>query len=134
MSDKLMLAGNEPDIYLSLVTFNREAKRYLSRSINLITTTSFWVYSPELHAFGPGKFVGFKDMDFELYENAPVISKSSGVRFDGHITKVKIEEILERTFKPDDILTGHLLHWAAPISLQATARVTRSKWQFVSLS
>ena len=80
---ELYLVESADEIRQSLENFGAEASRHPELARSLIAQTTYWVYDPAAKAFGPSKFVGFRDMDFSRYEIARS-GGAAGAPFDGH--------------------------------------------------
>lgn len=96
--------------------------------------TTYWVYDEEHDRFGPSKFVGYEDMDFELYD-AALRGAITGARFDGNVAHHAIEHLTKQAFSADTKLAGKLMNWAERMfGPDVFAGVEGSKWQFLRLS
>jgi 5-methylcytosine-specific restriction enzyme A len=131
MPHTLELVNSASDIKTSLQTFNTDALAHRDRVKNILATIRYWVHSE--NSFGPAKFVGFRDMDFDTYETA-LSGEQSGDDFDGHRTRVAIEETLGVEFVRRPELDSMLEEWAAGLVGEAAfGGANRSKWMFVEL-
>jgi hypothetical protein len=130
--NRLVLIENAQEIQRSLETFNREAgnnqRRFskLVRNLNQIN----WVYDARSQTFGPSKFMGFKNMNYTLYDWA--LSPECKERFHGSDTKRAIENVL-RHFGSNPNLVRRLIDWAELISPRVTNNIITSQWLFVIL-
>ena len=101
----LELVDTSSDIKTSLQNFNTDALAHRDRVKTILASTRYWVHSD--NSFGPAKFVGFREMDFDTYETA-LAAEMDGDDFDGHRTGVAIEEALGVEFvqrpEPDSTL------------------------------
>lgn len=128
----LKLVRDKASISESLITFNQEAPLHYERAKRLMRQTSYWVYYPKMQMFGPGKFVGFKGMNFTHYGNA-IKGNFWGDPFDGHRTRRAIEAVLG-PFSHSDSLAAQLIQWANwLLGVGVLDNLKESKWQFVSL-
>lgn len=62
---KLRTVEQPAEIRAVLQTFNAGARDAAARSLRILAQTSYWVFDPESRMFGPSKFVGYADMNFE---------------------------------------------------------------------
>ena len=96
--------------------------------------TSFWVYDPVTRRFGPGKFVGYRGMSFELYEDG-VAGNATGAPFDGHLSRTRVARVLANDFVRDPALAAELRKWAASIGGSGSLDgVDSGKWVFARLA
>jgi hypothetical protein len=91
--------------------FNNEAVENGERTRRLVTGTTYWVYDSNTENFGPSKFVGFADMNFEKYEVA-ISGNWTGAQFNGAFTRERIEKVLGKPYQQNDSLEEKLLDWA----------------------
>lgn len=121
------------EIRAALMAFNAEAHTAMARAWSILRRTSYWIYDPEARKFGPGKFVGYAGMDYELYERA-YAGRIGGAKFDGHVTKEALERALKTTFQSNAALADRFLQWGTALfGAGAFEGVDTSKWQFVTL-
>lgn len=112
--------------------FNIEFAANESRARSLATQTTFWVYDPSTQQFGPGKFVGYKRMNFVRYE-AAIKQEISGDRFDGAVTRNAIEEVVGK-FEESSVLQENLnSRMNSAFGNSITAGVNKKKWQFATI-
>lgn len=129
---ELVLNTNEEGIRDAVAEFNVSAASNISRVRSLISTTEYWVLDESTARFGPGKFVGFHGMTFELYDQAHQ-GQTSGARFDGHVTKVAIEQVLGAFIKDNHLLIP-LEAWIESVTGRAlNSTVDRAKWWFTRI-
>jgi len=57
------------------------------------------VHDTNSDAFGPGKFLGYRGMDFAIYAEARA-GNSVGAKFDGHLSRVAIEAVADDRVEP----------------------------------
>jgi hypothetical protein len=118
------------DILRSLNTFNEEAGKHSDLARSLLVTTSYWVYDPAQKRFGPSKFVGFKDMDFERYAAARK-GWSTRVRFHGRRVWKANERVLG-SYGLDSELGRELVIWAGHLLWHGVCNtIDKRKWKFV---
>src|SRR5262249_1594943 len=98
------------EVGTSLANFNRQAGGNPDRARTVLRQTTYWGVPPSSGMFGPGKFVGYADMDFEGYERANA-GNSKGAPFDGHVTKEAVEYALSAELRPDPELHELLRRW-----------------------
>ena len=128
----LKLIQNKLDLLSSLEVFNNQAKQYKELAIGLLRKTEYWVYDPNTKNFGPSKFIAFNNMDFFNYAQA-VKKNYTGARFNGTVTRQKIEKILG-PYKENDALTQELEVWGKNLfGAGIFKNIMTEKWRFVSL-
>jgi hypothetical protein len=121
------------EVGTSLANFNRQASVNPDRARSVLRQTTYWVFHPNTGMFGPGKFVGYADMDFEGYERANA-GHSEGARFDGHVSKEAVEYALSAEFGPDPELHEPLRRWGTQLlGPDGFGNANPAKWQFVVL-
>jgi hypothetical protein len=129
----LVLCQSDEEILRSLQTFNRGVSSFRERARDVSRATQYWVWDPSTDDFGPGKFVGYQQMSFPLYERARD-GTAGGARFDGHLTQNAIRRALNAEFAPSESLALRLKQWAArTLGPDALDGVNEEKWQFVCL-
>ena len=99
----------------SLNNFNREAPQFRDFALRLVRERfHYWVYDPSSEAFGPNKFVGFRNMTFSKYQRALKISamKFDRSRFNGSRTRQAIRKALGADYEADRELWEALEKWA----------------------
>src|ERR1700683_914195 len=110
MAVDLIFVESIDEIAQSLDNFAAGALSHPELARSLIGQTSFWVYDPAAKTFGPSKFVGFRDMDFAKYE----VARQGGYigdRFDGHLTRARIEQVLNAVYVSNPALVVALRRW-----------------------
>ena len=117
----------------SVRAFMDESSGSQARALNLVRQTQYWVYDVEEGMFGPGKFVGYSEMDFGKYERA-VKDQATGARFDGAVTRMAIEGALGERFINAPDLGKELRRWGEGIFGPGTFDgIDHSKWKFIVL-
>lgn len=130
--EELEFASDREAIRQSLITFNNEADSYHDRACVLARQTTYWVYDYRQNAFGPNKFVAYRNMTFDRYENA-LHGKFYNAPFHGHAARLAIEGILG-SYKADHLLTSQLVRWAKSLfGVEVLDDIRDDKWKFVSL-
>ncbi len=120
-------------ILMSMAVFNMEAPNHLKEARRLVRQTSYWVYRPDKGVFGPGKFVGFEDMDFAKYK-AALERDYDGDRFFGHDTMLAIQRTLSQSFVEDLSMWPVLVRWAERLlGAGVLEGVDSSKWRFTAV-
>jgi hypothetical protein len=136
--NNLVLVESIEDIRSSILTFNNEAPMYHERYKLFIRKAQQmnWVYDPVSNIFGPSKFVGYKNMNFEKYELALTENQTriTNVFFHGSTTKLAIENQLKQVFVSNEKLATRLKIWAENILPEVTNRIDLHNRKFVSLS
>lgn len=128
----LHLVSLAAEIKASLDTFNNGIGGNAYLAWDLIRRTTYWVHDPATGTFGPGKFVGFANMDFPTYQHARD-GLETGDAFDGHYTQLAIGRVLG-PFVSDAALAAALQTWAQSALGPLVFRNVRSrKWRFVRL-
>ena len=103
----LRTAESPEDVLASLDVFNEEASSNPERSQSILRQTQYWVYHPDTGRFGPGKFVGYRAMTFDVYEQGNQ-GRTTGAPFDGHTSRTAIETALADSFEPNPALNDLL--------------------------
>lgn len=130
--DELEFNRGSEEIRQSLLSFNNQAGSHRERGCSLVRQTTYWVYDARQRAFGPNKFVAYRNMTFDRYENA-LHGNFYGAPFDGHAARLAIEGILG-SYEVDDLLTSQLVRWAESLFFVGVLDGIRGdKWRFVSL-
>jgi len=130
--DQLEFVKNKEEIRQSLTNFNKQARDYQDRACLLVRQTTYWVYDPRQDAFGPNKFVAYKNMTFSRYENA-LGRNYSGAQFDGGAARRAIEASLE-PYEDNSDLGEQLVEWAESLLSDGVLdNIAGHKWRFVSL-
>jgi hypothetical protein len=119
------------DLAENFATFQREARHNQRRSAAILTATIYWVRDDNSEAFGPGKFLGFKGMNFPLYEQAKS-GRTKGYEFQGKITREAIEKVLGQKFHADHDLIEECRRWGEEyFGRAAFGKANGSKWKFI---
>jgi len=130
--DELEFTRNAEEIRRSLTSFNKQARDYQERARLLARHTTYWVYDPRQDAFGPNKFVAYKNMTFSRYKNA-LHGTSCGAPFDGGAARLAIENSLE-SYEYNNDLCEQLVEWSNHLLFDGVLNgISRRKWRFVSL-
>lgn len=133
MPTELRPVETSEEVLTSLDTFNEEAVGSTDRSRRILRSTQYWVYDPDTGRFGPGKFVGYRGMTFDLYEQGNQ-GDTTGAKFDGHVSKNAIETALGDSFEPNPDLHTLLTDWGTAImGADAFGGADSAKWKFVAL-
>ena len=134
MPVRLVLVEEVEGIRGSLATFNKGLRQNHDLARDLLRRTTYWVYSPTTGAFGPSKFVGFKNMNFTDYARARK-GDHEGARFSGSATRKAIEYVLKHHCRPDTQLSDELIGWGqASLGTEVFSGISREKWKFISIS
>jgi hypothetical protein len=129
----LQTVADPQQVGASLLNFNRQAVANPDRARSILRQTTYWVYHPASGMFGPGKFVGYMDMDFQGYDQAN-LGNSAGAPFDGHVSKEAIEHAMSATFDPALGLHERLRRWGTGLlGPEAFGNANSDKWRFVML-
>lgn len=132
-TSSIALCQSSDEIAESLRAFNRDAFRFKERARELVRATQYWVWDAETDSFGPGKFVGYQQMSFPVYQSA-LAGYSSGARFDGNVTQRAIRRAIGADFNPSTKLADRLRRWADRVlGADASVGVSESKWLFIRL-
>lgn len=115
-------------------TFQRDGRKHRDRAKTILRATTYWVYDTNSGAFGPGKFLGYADIDFLQYELAGR-GESEGTKFDGYRSRVAIEDVVGSAFKPDTELIQLCQDWGEGfLGNEAFGNARTSKWRFVAVA
>lgn len=121
------------EIRKCLVSFNTSAQSNQGRSRKILRQTTYWVFDEQTKKFGPSKFIGFSNMTIRSYD-AATKGNWAGNRFDGHATRVAIENVTGLTFRPDPSLTHRLVKWGERLLMPgALDGIDDSKWRFLRI-
>jgi len=131
---RLRLVSSSREIQESVAEFNRGAASDQGLTGELLHQTTYWVLDPVTACFGPSKFVGFMGMTFESYRRARR-GHWTGDRFDGNITRKRIEHVLGHGYASDEGLADRLESWASQLTgaPDVFQGIDRGKWKFVTL-
>ena len=122
-----------PEIRQSVTSFATGIPENQELAGSLFRQTTYWVYDPNTGCFGPGKFVGFSNMDYQIFQKARR-GRTTGNSFSGGITREAIESALGTSFKETPTLTPNLVQFAeSHLEPGILHGVNTSKWRFVSL-
>jgi len=131
---RLEFVSTIQDIKKNIKTFNERAKDNLGtiKKDYLKKQRRYWVYDSDTFQFGPGKFVAYRNMDFELrntileyqQQSEEEQFKCNRVVFTGgaahkRITKVVREELGTRKefHTPDKSLINEFENWADQLDI-----------------
>ena len=129
---KLEVINSLDQLRENIRLFNRDADDHLSRTLNLIRSTKYWVFDEDNNEFAPSKFVGFQKMSFDRYEIAHKF-QTSGASFDGSTTRFAIARLLG-DYQQDADLMDKLNQWLTKRFDTGTFDgVKQSKWKFTRL-
>jgi hypothetical protein len=129
----LRTVTNFMEVAVSLATFNRQAAAHRDRARSILRQTTYCVSHPASGTFGPGKFVGYADMDFRDYDQAH-LGNSVEARFDGHVSKAAIESALSARFRQAPKLRESVRRWGTRLlGPDAFGNANPLKWRFVVL-
>lgn len=130
--DELEFVKDMGQIRQALVYFNMQAASHRDRVYNLMRQTQYWVYDAKMDKFAPNKFVAYKNMTFERYENA-LYGAFVGAAHDGHAARRVIEKILA-PYNGDAALASKLIKWADLLFPPSPMLgISEQKWRFVFL-
>lgn len=143
------------DIEDNIRTFNKQAQYNLGTIKEDYFTRGrrYWVYDSDISQFGPGKFVAYKEMTFELRECLHCYEKKcqsqyfNGVWFNGtaahkRITDVVREELgIPKKFNaPDKSLINEFENWSDQLGIDLIdrlgtdlSRIITDKYKFFML-
>ena len=128
----MRLVETPEDIRASVGVFNR-ATRPIRFLRDIVRRTTYWIYDPETGGFGPGKFVGFRQVSVRTYLRARRFG-SSADRADGTVTRTRIEGVLGEPFTESRRHAAELRKWAqAFVGEDVFEGIDASKWKFLAL-
>jgi len=134
MTTYLVPVSRADQITDNVTTFNQFAASNPVRVRSLLAQTTYWVSLLPTGIFGPSKFVGFRDMDFDQYEAAND-GDFTGAGFNGAVTREAIAQTLGSSYAPDSELSSRLLSWGRRLAgSEVFDGVDQSKWRFLDLS
>ena len=103
------------------------------RAVKILRQTTYWVYDPDSDCFGPGKFVGYRNMTWNRYE-AALAGHFSGAIFDGGVTSRALSAVLGE-FQADQTLVDQLIEWSSFLfGASLFGGANHNKWQFARLN
>ncbi|HUU98866.1 MAG TPA: hypothetical protein VM487_24300 [Phycisphaerae bacterium] len=126
------LAKSITEIRGSVNVFNAEARANPDCVRSLLSLSRYWVYDPIQDMFAPAKFAGFASMDFQMYLGSRR-DEVPGDKFDGHLTRIAVEEALGVAFVDDPSLRARLADWGQQLYGADLSGVNTAKWRFASL-
>lgn len=129
---ELQLVSDKEQIRQNISEFNTQARSNHGRALSILRQTTYWIYDEEECVFGPNKFVGYQNMNFETYERALA---DNNPQFDGNFAKRGIEAtLLMGEFYGNGGLHEALLNWGEELlGNEVFDSVDQSKWKFLSL-
>jgi len=146
---KLEFVSTIQDIKKNIKTFNERAKDNLGtiKKDYLKKQRRYWVYDPDTPQFRPGKFVAYRNMDFELRECLQCYEKKcqsqyfNGVWFNGGAAHKKIAKVTRKEFlKPDKSFINEFENWSNQLGINLTDRlgtdlnsIITDKYRFLEL-
>lgn len=138
---KLENVSTIQDIKNNIRTFNEQVKDNLDIMNPFFSQGPHnWVYDSDTSQFGPGKFVGYKEMDFSLYRQLQEYNRANkkefrcnGVPFDGGHARKEIEKVIREEFFHNPGLINKLKNWAANQLGIDSSRKNTDKWKFLQL-
>jgi HNH endonuclease len=133
-TDVLRLVGSAAQVRRATWQFNAHANDWKELARDLARRTDYWVYDRSNEMFGPAKFVGFANMEFEKYERARK-GKLKGAHFDGHSTMNAVSKVLKKNFEPSANLKRLLLRWGENLlGKDCFKGIDHTRWAFAVLS
>ncbi len=130
------------DIKDNIRTFNEQAKDnlafiYRDYLTGVRPAPRYWVYDPDTSQFGPGKFVAYRNMDFESRRKILDYRKHTnkkvsrnGVIYDGGVAHKKITKVTHKKF--NDYLINEFENWADRLGIDLST-INTDKYKFVKL-
>jgi hypothetical protein len=128
----LLLVDSEVAVAESLDAFRRGMASHRDLVQSLVSWSTYWVYDPLSGAFGPGKFVGYRNMNFTRYAAARK-DKASDASFNGTATKQAIQRAVNRPFTASSELAENLRTWLRPVLGVDLGNVNTRKWRFLQI-
>jgi len=129
----LKYATNKNEILQSLHTFNRDGAANHDLAIEIVIRTSYWVYNPASKTFGPNKFVAYRNMNFQDYDECLSGRLDGLYYFEGDSARRNVEKILG-PYHPDPSLEDKLVTWAESLFHPGVVQgVNTNKWKFAYL-
>jgi hypothetical protein len=132
-SSNLFFAESATAIGENVARFNLACGQHIKRAVSLVRQCKYWIYDEASGKFAPSKFSAYEGMDFLRYERA-VAGKTSQAHFDGASARKRIEEILEKKFVREDVLTSLLVEWVESFGGPGVLDgIQIEKWHFARL-
>lgn len=134
MQKALDKVEDEEQVVGSLREFNAGAGRLDNKRLawELLRRTRYWVCDVPSETFGPGKFVGYREMSYARYEEARG-GEVSGL-FDGAVARAAIELATGDGFRRDPGAAAALVGWAEGlVGPGVLDGVDREKWRFLKV-
>lgn len=130
---RLVKVGTVDELAENLARFQRGARRHRARTRRIFARTEYWVRDENSGAFGPGKFLGYRGMDFATYEQAHAGNYRG--KFNGGTARLNIQEALGgATFAPDAVLEAECRAWGVRLlGADAWGGAGAAKWKFLSI-
>lgn len=129
----LAFAHSISSIRRNLNTYNNQSQRHPLRALKIVRQTTYWVFDPGSGLFGPSKFLGYREMDFDRYEKA-LTGTGGGARFNGALARTNIESILDTTFSPCSKTRDLLVSWIKDrIGEDQKPKFNTKNWKFAKL-
>lgn len=118
----------------SFNTFQRDAREHPGRAKSILTQTTYFVRDNNSGAFGPGKFVGFRGMNFLAYDAAKN-DPAAQAWFQGGFSRKAIEKVVGSKFQPDSTFHAECQKWGETLlGLGAFGNADPSRWKFVTVA
>jgi len=142
--NRLVKQANRSPVELTLIetfdeladnfnTFQREARNHGERAMSVLRSTRYWVHDSTSSAFGPGKFLGYRRMDFLNYDLAK-LGKSTGAQFQGTESKLAIQSVIVHEFARNASLIPQCQAWAERLlGPGAFGNASTDKWRFITI-
>jgi hypothetical protein len=137
LEHELLLVATPQDVRVSLQTYNDQAPTFSNFVASSLSHTTYWVFDSKSGQFGPNKFVGYQDMNFEKYM---LSQRMQGLRldrgrFNGGRARIAIVRAVGRPYGARPELHWKLESWAANLvhSPDPFGGTSRAKWRFLRL-
>ena len=131
----LNFVDKQCEICANIKYFNRKAVvSPENRARKLLRETIYWLYDESTDSFGPSKFVGFKSMTFECYNDWVKKAKAHKGKFNGGATRRANEKTLDKKFAFNATLSEKLLEWGEKLfDVDIFENIDQHKWRFIKL-
>lgn len=133
MPNIVLRKPDQKEILDALLIFNADAKSHLQEAVNMLKSSTYFLYHKETGYFAPNKFCGFAGMTFEFHQRCTESDhnhsrKLSG--FGGTEAREAIETELAIRYAPNPDLHQPMLDWAANLLGYI---IPGKEWRFITL-
>lgn len=128
----LTVVSTADEIRENIRRFARDFSFHRERAESLLRQTKYWVVDSDTLAFGPSKFLGYRNMSLARYERA-VAGNAIGDEFNGAVTRKAIESVLG-PYAESDEMAAMLNQWCETLlGPGCLSTIDQTKWRFTRI-